>query len=68
MHVAKTLREAIANGYAIGRQADVQERMRIALTNFLKRKFGPALLAACDKPLGPEEINALLTEILAGGE
>lgn len=46
--------------------AEVQRKMRIHLSNYLKLQFAEALLAASDKPLGPEELNALLSEILRG--
>jgi hypothetical protein len=66
MHTPKNLSDAIAQGYAVGRQVQVHDRMRIVITNLLKRKFLEAMLAAGDKPFGPEELGALLEEILSG--
>lgn len=68
MHVPKTLREAIASGFCATRLTEAHDKMAAVMRNFLKRKFGKAILSAEDKPLGPEELNALLTEILSGNE
>lgn len=66
MHVPKSLNEAITNGWAIGRQADLHDRMRICITNYLKKKFLDAMIVAVDKPFGPAELGDLLADILSG--
>lgn len=66
MHVPKTFNDAIAQGFCVGLLSQVQDRMRIAISNYLKRKFLDAMIEAAEKPLGPAELGDLLTEILSG--
>lgn len=64
MHVAKSLDEAIALGTSVGCMSEVQRKMRIQLSNYIKRKFLDAMIAAGDKPMGPDDLGELLSDIL----